>query len=74
MPQTATQEQILEALKKVEDPDLHLDIVSLGFVKDVWICEGSVAFEIVLTTPACPVKEKIQAEARTAVSEIPGVT
>ncbi len=55
-----THEQVLEALKKVQDPDLHTDIVKLGFVQDIKICEGSVAFEIKLTTPACPVKEKMQ--------------
>ena len=69
-----TEEQVLEALRKIEDPDLHQDIVSLGFVKDIRICEGSVALEIVLTTPACPVKEKMQAEARERVSSIPGVS
>lgn len=68
-----TKEQVLEALKKVEDPDLHVDIVKLGFVQDVKICEGSVAFDIKLTTPACPVKEKMQKEAEDLVRALPGV-
>ncbi len=68
-----TKEQVLEALKNVQDPDLHTDIVRLGFVQDVKICEGSVAFEIKLTTPACPVKEKMQKEAEVAVRALPGV-
>lgn len=68
-----TKELVLEALKKVQDPDLHLDIVKLGFVHDVKICEGSVAFEIKLTTPACPVKELMQKEAEAAVRALPGV-
>ena len=74
MPQSVTQDQVLEALKKVQDPDLHQNIVALGFVRDVRICEGAVAFEIMLTTPACPVKEQMQAEARELVSALPGVT
>ena len=69
-----TEEQVLQVLKKIEDPDLHADIVSLGFVRDVRICEGNVALEIRLTTPACPVKEKMQGDAVAAVRAIPGVT
>lgn len=74
MKQDVSESQILEALKKIEDPDLHTDIVSLGFVKNIRICEGTVAFDINLTTPACPVKEKMQSEAREIVSALPGVT
>ena len=69
-----TEDKVLEALKVVEDPDLHRDIVSLGFIKNIRICEGAVAFDINLTTPACPVKEKIQSDARAAVSKIAGVS
>ena len=65
--------QVLEALKSVEDPDLHQDIVSLGFIKNLRICEGTVAFDINLTTPACPVKELLEKQARTAVAALPGV-
>ncbi len=68
-----TKEIVLEALSSVEDPDLHKDIVSLGFVQDIRICEGNVAFEIHLTTPACPVKEKLESQSRQAVLAIPGV-
>src|SRR2546425_1788550 len=73
MPQV-TEQQILEALAVVQDPDLHRDIVSLGFVKDVKICDGNVAFKIELTTPACPVKDLLQDEARAVVAALPGVT
>ena len=69
-----TQDQVLNALKKIEDPDLHRDIVSLGFVRDIRICEGNVAFEINLTTPACPVKEKMQSQAREIIGSLPGVS
>lgn len=69
-----TEEQIRDALRVVQDPDLGRDIVSLGFVKDVKICDGNVAFKIELTTPACPVKEQLKAQATEAVTALPGVT
>jgi ATP-binding protein involved in chromosome partitioning len=71
--QQVTEQAILEALRAVKDPDLHRDIVSLGFVQEVKICGGQVAFKIVLTTPACPVRDRLRDEARTVVSAIPGV-
>src|SRR3977135_3465258 len=57
----------LEALKAVKDPDLHRDIVSLNFVKDLKIDGGRVAFTIELTTPACPVKDQMRDQARAPV-------
>ena len=51
---TVTKEQVLSALRAVQDPDLHKAIVSLGFVKDVRIEAGEVDFTIELTTPASP--------------------
>ena len=68
------QGSVLEALKAVRDPDLHRDIVSLGFVKDLKIDGGRVAFTIELTTPACPVKDQMRDQARAAVTQIAGVT
>jgi ATP-binding protein involved in chromosome partitioning len=65
---------VLDALRVVKDPDLHKDIVALGFVKNVRIDSGRVAFTIELTTPACPVKDLMRDQARAAVSAIPGVT
>jgi ATP-binding protein involved in chromosome partitioning len=65
---------VLEALKAVRDPDLHRDIVSLGFVKNLKIDGGRVAFVIELTTPACPVKDQMRDQARAAVGALPGVT
>ena len=65
---------VLEALKTVQDPDLHKDIVKLGFVKNLSIDNGRVAFTIELTTPACPVKDQLKEQARQAVSRIEGVT
>jgi ATP-binding protein involved in chromosome partitioning len=65
---------VLEALKAVKDPDLHRDIVSLGFVKNLRIDGGRVAFAIELTTPACPVKDQMRDQARAIVAALPGVT
>jgi ATP-binding protein involved in chromosome partitioning len=68
------QARVLDALKVVQDPDLHRDIVSLGFVKDLAVSGGTVAFTIELTTPACPVKDQMRDQARAAVLALPGVT
>jgi ATP-binding protein involved in chromosome partitioning len=69
-----TEEQVLGALRTVQDPDLHKDIVSLGFVKDVRIEGGAVDFTIELTTPACPVKDEMKAEAERKVAALSGVS
>lgn len=69
-----TSQTVLDALKVVMDPDLQKNIVSLGFVKNLAIDGGRVAFTIELTTPACPVKDQLQAQAREAVAALPGVT
>jgi ATP-binding protein involved in chromosome partitioning len=65
---------VLDALRAVNDPDLHKDIVALGFVKNLRISSGAVAFSIELTTPACPVKDLLREQARAAVAALPGVT
>jgi len=54
-----TKEQVLDALRNVDDPDLHKDIVTLGMVKDVFTEGKNVSFTVVLTTPACPMKDLI---------------
>ena len=71
----ATREQeVLDALRVVQDPDLHRDIVALGFVQNMVIePSGAVAFDINLTTPACPVKDSLRNEAEAAVMTVPGV-
>jgi ATP-binding protein involved in chromosome partitioning len=68
------QAAVLEALKVVRDPDLNRDIVSLGFVKNLNIEGGRVAFTIELTTPACPVKDQMRDQSRAAVLQVPGVS
>jgi ATP-binding protein involved in chromosome partitioning len=65
---------VLDSLKQIIDPDLRKDIVTLGFVRDLKIEDGDVSFRIVLTTPACPVKEEMQGMATEIVSALPGVT
>src|SRR5215213_7765355 len=68
-----TEQAVLDQLKNIIDPDLRKDIVSLGFVKDLTINGGDVSFRIVLTTPACPVKESFETEAKELVGAIAGV-
>lgn len=71
--ETVTQEQVLGALRKVQDPELHRDIVSLGMVKDLAVANGKVAFTVELTTPACPLRESIESDCKKALAEISGV-
>ena len=69
-----TEQVILDSLRRIEDPDLHKDIVTLGFVRDLKIDGGNVSFRIVLTTPACPVKAEMESAAKEIVGSLPGVT
>jgi ATP-binding protein involved in chromosome partitioning len=68
-----TEALVLEALKVVKDPDLHRDIVALGFIKNLRIDRDQVSFTVELTTPACPVKDQMRDQARAAVLQVPGV-
>jgi ATP-binding protein involved in chromosome partitioning len=70
----ATAESVLAALSKVQEPELGQDLVSLGMIRDLKLERGQVSFTIELTTPACPLRGKIEREAREAVEAIPGVT
>jgi len=69
-----TEQAVLSALATIKDPDIHRDIVSLGFVKGLRIDGENVAFTIELTTPACPVREQMQEDARRVVLSVPGIT
>ncbi len=73
-PNNVTPEAVLEALSAVNDPDLNRDIVSLGFVRNLRVEGSTVTFDIELTTPACPVKDRMEAEARELVGALPGVS
>ena len=74
MAATPDRDAVLNALRVVNDPDLRRDIVSLGFIKDLSLEDGSVSFAIELTTPACPVKDQMREQAMVAVRALPGVT
>lgn len=65
---------MLEALGKVKDPEIGRDIVSLGMVQDLVVQGGKVSFTYLLTTPACPLKDRMDREAREALLKVPGVT
>jgi ATP-binding protein involved in chromosome partitioning len=69
-----SQAVVLESLKQIIDPDLRKDIVTLGFIQDLAINGGDVSFRIVLTTPACPVKEEMESQANEIVRGLEGVT
>jgi ATP-binding protein involved in chromosome partitioning len=66
-------ETILAALSKVQEPELHKDLVTLNMVRDLEIKGAAVSFTILLTTPACPLKGSIEKAARQAALTVPGV-
>jgi ATP-binding protein involved in chromosome partitioning len=68
-----TEKQINEALSHVLDPELGKDLVSLNMIKDIVIDNDKVNFSIILTTPACPLRNQIESSAKAAVLAIPGV-
>ena len=68
-----TQDEILNALSRVQEPELHRDLVSLNMIRDLKISDGSVQFTVMLTTPACPLRGRIERECREAVLAVPGV-
>jgi ATP-binding protein involved in chromosome partitioning len=70
---TPLEQSVLEALRTVQDPDLHRDIVTLNFVKDLKIEGEKATFTIELTTPACPMKKKMEEWAREAVLKVDGI-
>ncbi|MFZ5857842.1 MAG: Mrp/NBP35 family ATP-binding protein [Chloroflexota bacterium] len=68
-----TKESVLAALSKVQEPELHKDLVTLNMIRDVEIEGDKVKFTIMLTTPACPLRGSIEAEAKQAVMSVGGV-
>lgn len=67
-------EAVMDALSRVQEPELHKDLVTLNMVRELEISDSRVSFTIMLTTPACPLKSQIEREARSAVESVPGVT
>ena len=70
---SVTEQAVLAALSKVQEPELHKDLVTLNMIRDVKIEADKVSFTVVLTTPACPLRNRIESEARQAVAAVPGV-
>jgi ATP-binding protein involved in chromosome partitioning len=68
-----SQEAVIGALSKVQEPELHKDLVTLNMIRDLKIDGSAVSFTIMLTTPACPLKSQIEREAREAVAKVSGV-
>ena len=66
-------ESILAALGKVQEPELHKDLVTLNMIQDLESKDGDVSFTIMLTTPACPLRSRIEKEAKEAVLALEGV-
>ena len=65
---------ILEVLRPVQDPELQKSLVELNMIRNIQVDHGVVKFTVVLTTPACPLKEFIVDECKQAVKQLPGVT
>ena len=70
---TVSNEAVMGALCQVQEPELHQDLVSLNMIRDLNIIGGEVGFTVMLTTPACPLRDQIERESREAVEMIPGV-
>ncbi len=68
-----SQDDILNALRNVQEPELHKDLVTLNMIRDLAIDGGTVKFTLMLTTPACPLRDKMKLEAEEAVRKVPGV-
>jgi len=73
MTENITKEVVLNALSKVDEPDLHQDLVTLNMIHNLEIEGDKVSFTIMLTTPACPFRAKLEREAKEAVMTIEGV-
>src|SRR5690606_39113910 len=63
-----TKEQVLHALSHVEEPDLKKDLVTLNMIRNVEITPTTIRFDVVLTTPACPLKGHIERACRNAIA------
>lgn len=74
MHQALSTESILEVLKPVQDPELQKSLVELNMIRNVAVEQGTVSFTLVLTTPACPLREFIVEDCQKAVKTLPGVT
>ena len=69
---TATTEQVIDALRPVEDPELHRSIVDLGMVRDIVVAADSISLTVVLTVPGCPLRNEIQNRVTGALAPLAG--
>lgn len=69
-----TKEAVIAALSGVMEPELHKDLITLKMVEDIEVNGSEVSFKIILTTPACPLVDKIKGDATDAVKAINGVS
>lgn len=71
---TVTSDAVMKALSTVQEPELHKDLVTLNMIRDLTISGGDVAFTIMLTTPACPLRSQMERESTAAImAQVPGV-
>ena len=68
-----SEEKVLGALSTVIEPELHRDLVSLNMIRELEISGNDVSFTIMLTTPACPLKDTMENDCRQALAKIGGV-
>lgn len=73
MPKTLDTRAILEVLRPVQDPELRKSLVELNMIRDVKVSGGEVSFTLVLTTPACPLRQFIVEDCERAIKTLPGV-
>ena len=73
MTSNPTEAQVMEALSHVIEPELHKDLVTLNMIRNLKIDNSVVDFTVMLTTPACPLRNQIEDEARAAAMTVPGV-
>ena len=71
--QNITEEAVMAALATVIEPELHRDLVSLNMIRNLQIEGNDVSFTIMLTTPACPLKGKMEGDSRAALAKVDGI-
>lgn len=71
---TVTQAEVLDALRKVDDPELGINVVDLGLIYSVEIEKGDVQVDMTLTTPGCPMHSFIARQVWQAVNDLPEVS
>ncbi|RMG97173.1 MAG: iron-sulfur cluster carrier protein ApbC [Chloroflexi bacterium] len=73
MAEKITEQAVLSALSTVIEPELHRDLVSLNMIRNLKIDGNDVTFTIMLTTPACPLRGRMEQDARAALAKVPGI-